>query len=225
MSTATTRATPIDSSESGISPALTIESTRSAGCRSSARASERSSSCESPKLYRYDTTSPTPSRGDPLPDPKLVIKHCCPARFPGQHPEKRSGALRRRPIPPPQAGPARASCPAPAILAAGGLKLPSLAGTAGRAHPRPDSPRRCGHRCRRIPVHTVPAALLPDPRPYPARHLLPRLGAHFWPSLRTASGGPRPRRRDRTQKPASAAVPRAATASVAASPLRGSCSS
>ena len=42
---------------------------------------------------------------------------------------------------------------------------------------------------------------------------------------RTAGGGPRPRRRDRTQKPASAAAPRAATASVVASPLRGSCSS
>jgi hypothetical protein len=42
---------------------------------------------------------------------------------------------------------------------------------------------------------------------------------------RTAGGGPRPRRRDRTQKPASAAAPRAATASVVASPPRGSCSS
>ena len=42
---------------------------------------------------------------------------------------------------------------------------------------------------------------------------------------RTAGGGPRPRRRARTQKPASAAAPSAATASVVASPLRGSCSS
>ena len=42
---------------------------------------------------------------------------------------------------------------------------------------------------------------------------------------RSAGGGPRPRRRDRTQKPASAAAPSAATASVVASPLRGSCSS
>ena len=42
---------------------------------------------------------------------------------------------------------------------------------------------------------------------------------------RAAGGGPRPRRRDRTQKPVSAAAPTAATASVVASPLRGTCSS
>jgi hypothetical protein len=59
----------------------------------------------------------------------------------------------------------------------------------------------------------------------PGRHLLPRLGAHLWPSLADRRGGPRPRRRDRIQKAASAAAPSAATASVIASPLRGSCSS
>jgi hypothetical protein len=44
------------------------------------------------------------------------------------------------------------------------------------------------------------------------------------PSLADYRGGPRPRRRDRTQKPVSAAAPSAAMASVAASPLCGSCS-
>ena len=86
--------------------------------------------------------------------------------------------------------------------------------------------RRRGHRCRRIPVRAVPAALVPDPRPHPRS---PSTASPWGPLLAVTGGlpggGPRPRRRDRTQKPASAAAPRAATASVVASPLRGSCSS
>ena len=55
-----------------------------------------------------------------------------------------------------------------------------------------------------------------------ARKIEARHSGRHW---RAAGGGPRPRRRDRTQKPASAAAPAAATASVVASPLRGTCSS
>ena len=245
------------------------------------------------------------------------------ARSPGQSPEKPSEVLCRRPIQTtPQALPEPPASP-PAILAAGGLELPSLAGTAG-AHVNgqillgvmvtavaaylfvrfllrsfqtraltpfaiyclalghsassaspydpgqaPDRDRgsggRAGHEGGRhgfARIHGGPRPPAPasagGPAGAPRRGAAPLPGAvneqqakaraaagisfpgclavamtsrgagsgltsgRYW---RTAGGGPRPRRRDRTQKHVSAAAPSAATASVVASPLRGSCSS
>ena len=74
----------------------------------------------------------------------------------------------------------------PPILAAGVLKLPSLAGSAG-AHPRPGRSRRRGHRRHRLPVGPLPRTLLRNPHPHPVRHLLPGLRSRQHPALRILS--------------------------------------
>ena len=110
-------------------------------------------------------------------------------------------------------------------FAAGGLELPSPTGTAS------------AHIQDRILLGVVVTALAAYLsvrfllRSFQTRALTPlaiyclALGPTSGRHWRTAGGGPRPRRRDRTQKPASAAAPSAAMISVVASPLRGSCSS